>query len=68
MTRFKIVETDNFGGDYPNEKFVSLPTTTKEGAELIVKAINYVLNPDGMQSRHWKVVPEDYVLVPGFEP
>lgn len=62
----KIVETDNFGGDYPNEKFLNLPPLTREHAKEICKAINdgFPLN----ESRYWKVVPDDYKLQPGFEP
>jgi hypothetical protein len=26
-TRYRIVETDMFGGDYPDEKFVNIPPT-----------------------------------------
>ena len=35
MTRFKVVEGDNFDGDYPDEKFVNVPATTKEKAQAI---------------------------------
>lgn len=66
--RFKIVETDNFDGDYPDEKFVNLPATTKEKAQAIADTINTVHCPMGDSPRWWKVEPEDYVLVPGFEP
>lgn len=66
---FKIVETDNYGGDYPNEKFVQgLPFMRKCQAEIIAKAINEALNPTGSGNRYWKVVPQNYVLQPGFEP
>jgi len=30
MGGYKIVETDNFDGDYPNESFVNIPISTKE--------------------------------------
>jgi hypothetical protein len=63
----KIVNTDNFGGDYPNEKFVeNLPRLTEEHARAIVGAINGGIPEDG--PRYFKVVPDDYVLQPGFEP
>lgn len=72
MRRFKIVRTDNFGGDYPDEKFVEgiLMLHNKQQAEHICKAINEV---SGMQEgdfhpHHWKVVEEGYELQPGFEP
>ena len=63
----KIVNTDNFGGDYPDEKFVEgLPRLTKTHAEAICAAINAGL-PE-THSRYYKVVPDDYELQPGFEP
>ena len=72
MTKFKIVETDNFGGDYPAEKFVeNLPyPLTKEMAEHICKAINEVAYKQRAYDhpRNWQVVGEAYVLQPGFEP
>lgn len=68
ITRYKIVEGDNWGGDYPDEKFVNLPATTLEKAEAIAKAINAAFNPYGHDNRYWQVRPEDYKLQPGFEP
>lgn len=67
MPLFKIVETDNFGGDYPDEKFVNLPLMSQEQAEFVADAINRVCS--GSQARrHWLVKPADYQLQPGFEP
>lgn len=64
---YKIVETDNYGGDYPDEKFVeNLPILTKENAELIAEAINKTV--PASNARYWKVVDSNYVLQPGFEP
>lgn len=68
MELFKVVEGDNFDGDYPNEKFVSVPATTKEKAQSIADAINKAFNQDGHGSRFWRVCPQDYKLSPGFEP
>ena len=65
---FKIVETDNFGGDYPNETALKLPYLTFEAATEIVDAINKHCNHDGHGSRYWTKAPIDYVLAPGFEP
>lgn len=62
----KIVETDNFGGDYPNEKFLPLPPLTREHALRITAAINDGFPEDC--TRYWKVVDDDYRLQPGFEP
>ncbi len=63
----KIVETDNFGGDYPDEKFVEpLPWMTQEHAQRVADAINS--GTGETSDRFWKVVPDDYVLQGGFEP
>lgn len=62
----RIVETDNFGGDYPDEKFLKLPRMKKEHAEKVSKAINESFGE--MSNRCWKVVENDYVLRPGFTP
>jgi hypothetical protein len=62
----KIVETDNFGGDYPDERFVSLPMMTETHAKKVADAINSGFHENA--TRYWKVVPNDYVLSPGFEP
>jgi hypothetical protein len=62
----KIIETDNFGRDYPDEKFVNLPSLpTHRAAEIadIVNAYFPLSHP-----RYWRVVPDDYKLQPGFEP
>jgi len=61
----RIVETDNFGGDYPNERFL-LWSMPKEKAQKIADAINESTGPD--PSRYWKVVDDDYKLEPGFTP
>lgn len=65
--KHKIVETDNFGGDYPNESFVNLPPMCSEHAESLAELINEIHSGDG-SLRYWKVVEADYVLSPGFEP
>jgi hypothetical protein len=65
---YKIIETDNFGDDYPDEKEVVLPWMTKEEAEQIAAVINTVhCNYPGAR-RYWKVVLRSYQLSPGFEP
>ena len=68
MPQYKIVETDNYGGDYPDEKFVeNLPyMTSKLKAEQIAEAINSAVATT--HSRFWKVVEMPYELQPGFEP
>lgn len=63
----KIIETDNFGGDYPNESFVtSLPQMNRDQAQRIADAINTI--GGDYSSRYYKVVDDNYVLQPGFEP
>lgn len=65
---FRIVETDNYGGDYPNEVFLNVPPFHSEAAALIVAhAINEAHCRDN-GPRFWKVVPDGYKLSPGFEP
>jgi len=61
----KIVNTDSFGRDYPDEVFV-LWRMPEEDAE----AICDILNKRGGEhaSRYFKVVGDDYTLQPGFEP
>jgi len=65
---YKIIHTDNFGGDYPDEKFVSeLPYFhTENRAQVVCDAINSTI-PEN-HHRYWRVVEEDYQLQPGFEP
>lgn len=66
---FRVVDTDNFDGDYPNEKFVG-PTVTKAAAELVAKAFNSCAGEHS--DRFYKVVEhtfaKPYKLRPGFEP
>jgi hypothetical protein len=64
----KIVQTDNFNGDYPDEKFVeNLGPLGEQAAKEICSVIN--LHCSGPhRPRWWKVVPDDYKLQPGFEP
>ena len=64
----KIVETDNYGSDYPNEKFVNLPRMSVDDAHLVCKAINKACFKSDEAPRHWIVVPDDYKLKPGLEP
>lgn len=61
----RIVETDNFNGDYPDESFV-LGILSRDAAINIAESID--LNCSGNESpRFWKVVNNDYILQPGFE-
>jgi hypothetical protein len=61
----RIVDTDNFGGDYPNERFL-LWEMPQSACERICGVLNEQAGPNA--HRYYKIVEDDYVLVPGFEP
>ena len=62
----RIVNTDNFNGDYPNESF-ELWQMNEAAAEEIAAIFNkYFSGPHS--PRYWKVVADNYVLAPAFEP
>lgn len=63
----RVVETCNYGGDYPDESFLTPKGTSTPRAEKIAQGMNAHLSGPYAQ-RYWKVVPDDYVLLPGFEP
>lgn len=63
----QVIETDNFGGDYPNERCVQSGLTL-ETAQKIAKLINGDLCNHPSAPRYWQVRPDDYQLQPGFEP
>ena len=60
----RVVNTDNFGGDYPDEKFCS-GSLSPEAAKKLADKMN---GPVEHTSRYFKVVDDTYVLQPGFEP
>lgn len=63
----KIIHTDNFGGDYPDEKFVTeLPPLSKNDLEAIAAHINILSGENS--PRYYRVVEDDYKLEPGFTP
>lgn len=63
---YRIVNTDNFGGDYPDESFTDDGSfETKEAAQERADALN--VGPD-WAPRYFKVVEMPYKLQPGFEP
>lgn len=62
---YRVVETDNFGGDYPNESFAG-PSLTSKDAERVAAIFNKSTPWNG--PRFWKVEPRTYTLQPGFEP
>ncbi len=63
----KLIHTDNFAGDYPDEKEVTeLPVLSKYALQQIADVINTASGTDA--PRFYKVVADDYVLQGGFEP
>lgn len=61
-----IIDTDNFGGDYPNEKVIASGIKRREHAKTMCEALNKWSGRDS--SRFYMVVEDDYKLRPGFEP
>lgn len=61
----RVVETDNYGGDYPDEKFIG-PALSPEAAQAVADTINRDVGEN--YPRYFKVVTLDYKLQPGFEP
>lgn len=71
----RIVDTDNFGGDYPDEKFLAWVDSDGKARpayfynEREAVDVCHVLNgPRLDNARYFKAVPDDYKLVPGFTP
>lgn len=72
----KIVNTDNYGSDYPDEKFLCWVDSngtvspvhffTRESADLVSRQLQDIYGPNS--ARYYKPVADDYVLQPGFEP
>ena len=70
---YHVVDTDNFGGDWPDEKFLSLGDirlsfSDKKRAQAVADALNGPPEQAEFAHRYWKVVEEGYQLKPGFEP
>ena len=64
---YRVVETDNFGGDYPNESFEG-PLMTYEECERVAETFNMATHADHGGSRYYKTEHRSYKLAPGFEP
>ena len=61
-----VIDTDNFGGDYPNEKWIIQAWLSERGAQEIADVLN---KESGENSpRYYKVEQQGYKLQPGFEP
>jgi len=60
----KIVETDNFGRDYPNEKVVAHGIPHRDWAECMADA----LNERFAGQRFYFAAEDNYELQPGFQP
>ena len=72
---FIVVDTDNFGGDHPNEKYLSITDSEgntrprlfrKEEAEKVAEVINSLSSKNA--PRWYKVEPASYQLKLGFKP
>lgn len=61
----KVIDTDNFDSDYPNEKVVAQNLTQEEAERMCAERND---SASVYSSRYWMVKPDDYVLRPGFEP
>jgi hypothetical protein len=60
----KIVETDNYGGDYPNEVLIADNIQSCEHARIMQDSLNDKLSSD-KGPRFYKIEPDDYVLDTG---
>lgn len=63
---FRVVNTDNFGGDYPNESFVGEEFAEQDEAQKYADKLNGPYAD--YLPRYNKVVELPYKLQPGFEP
>lgn len=63
----KIIETDNLGRDYPDEKVVADNIPYQRFAEIMCEALVSHLCND-RAARWYKVVEDNYELQGGFEP
>ena len=62
----KIVNTDNYGSDYPDEKFLNIHRVDTGTAKKICDALNENMGENS--PRFYKIVDNDYKLIGGFEP
>jgi hypothetical protein len=70
----KIISTDNYGRDYPDECFLSWVDSDGSHHPIIGDGVQLQQVVDVMNkwhinsSRYYRVVADDYKLQPGFEP
>ena len=62
----KVIETDNFGRDYPDEQFVVTKPISAELAEAVATELNRKCGDTS--DRYHRVVADDYELQPRFTP
>ena len=67
MKRYGVYDTDNFGGDYPAERWIVQPWLTWKAADRIAAVLNEEMGGDNAL-RYFKVGDQNYKLLPGFEP
>lgn len=69
LETWRVVDTDNFGSDYPDENFVSVGIKTEVEAQRFADAANKQMGSDAQRFlkvvQHFEIV---YTLQPGFEP
>jgi hypothetical protein len=65
----KIIDTDNFGGDYPDETVIAEGIKDRRFAEVMCAAlVEKFCSHHPQADRYYRVVEDDYVLQPGFRP
>lgn len=64
----KIIDTDNFNGDYPDEQDIAVGIKRRDLAEVMCDALNDWSGSEVDSLRYYKVVEDDYKNRPGFEP
>jgi hypothetical protein len=62
----RIIETDNFDRDYPNEEDIAIRIKSLRHADIMCKALNAATGEYAV--RFYRVVTDDYVLRPGDVP
>lgn len=66
---WRLVDTDNFGGDYPDERFVVVGIPSLEMARCFAGAWNALEGGNSPRVLHVEEHVEiEYALIPGFEP